>query len=53
MKKTVLVTGASGAIGRAIALAFAPKGYRVAVHYHTRREEALAAVEEILSLIHI
>lgn len=47
MKKTVLVTGASGAIGRAIALAFAPKGYRVAVHYHTRREEALAAVEEI------
>ena len=47
MKKTVLVTGASGAIGRAIALAFAQKGYRVAVHYHTRREEALAAVEEI------
>lgn len=47
MKRTALVTGASGAIGRAIALAFARRGYGVAVHYHTRREEALSTVEAI------
>jgi len=37
----VLVTGASGGIGRAIAFAFAHKGYGVALHYHTRPEAAL------------
>lgn len=36
----VLVTGASGGIGQAIALAFAQKGYAVALHYNTRREGA-------------
>ncbi|MFI7673020.1 SDR family NAD(P)-dependent oxidoreductase [Actinophytocola sp. NPDC049390] len=36
----VLVTGASGGIGRAIAVAFARAGDRVAVHYSTRRTEA-------------
>ncbi len=46
-RDTVLVTGASGGIGRAIALAFAGKGYPVALHYNTRREEALAVREEI------
>lgn len=47
--KTVLVTGASGAIGRAIALAFAQRGCDVALHYHTRREEALSVREAILA----
>lgn len=42
-----LVTGASGGIGRAIALAFAQKGYGVALHYHTRREEAALTAEAI------
>ncbi|MDI9331210.1 MAG: SDR family oxidoreductase [Alphaproteobacteria bacterium] len=36
----VLVTGASGGIGSAIALAFAAQGARVVVHYHQRREQA-------------
>jgi 3-oxoacyl-[acyl-carrier protein] reductase len=36
----VLVTGASGGIGRAVAEAFAAEGDRVAVHYSTRREAA-------------
>lgn len=43
----VLVTGASGGIGRAIALAFAHKGCVVALHYNTHREEALAVREEV------
>ena len=36
----VLVTGASGGIGRAIALAFGERGCAVAVHYNTRQQEA-------------
>lgn len=40
MNGTVLVTGASGGIGRAVALAFGERGYGVALHYHTRPEPA-------------
>jgi len=40
VSRGVLVTGASGGIGRAIAVAFAREGDRVAVHYSTRRAEA-------------
>ena len=36
----MLVTGASGGIGRAIALAFGERGCAVAVHYNTRQQEA-------------
>ncbi|MFD4638316.1 SDR family NAD(P)-dependent oxidoreductase [Lentzea sp. NPDC058436] len=39
-RRGVLVTGASRGIGRATAMAFAEKGYRVAVHYGSRREDA-------------
>jgi NAD(P)-dependent dehydrogenase (short-subunit alcohol dehydrogenase family) len=39
--RRVLVTGASRGIGAAVALAFAQAGDRVAVHYGSRREEAL------------
>lgn len=45
---TVLVTGASGGIGQALALAFAKKGYSVAVHYNSRRAEAVSTVKQII-----
>lgn len=38
--RVVLVTGASGGIGRAICLEFARAGWAVGVHYHTRAAEA-------------
>jgi 3-oxoacyl-[acyl-carrier protein] reductase len=40
VSRGVLVTGASGGIGRAVAVAFAREGDRVAVHYSTRLAEA-------------
>lgn len=45
--KTVLVTGASGGIGSAVARLFAENGYNVAVHYHTAKEVAQRLSEEI------
>lgn len=47
MRDTVLVTGASGGIGRAIALAFGERGCNVALHYNSRREPALEAAKLI------
>ncbi|MCC8023508.1 MAG: 3-oxoacyl-ACP reductase FabG [Clostridiales bacterium] len=38
--KTALITGASGGIGQACALAFAGAGYHTAIHYHTNRKAA-------------
>jgi 3-oxoacyl-[acyl-carrier protein] reductase len=48
--QTAVVTGASGGIGRAIALAFAQSGANVVVHAHRRRESAEAVAETIRGL---
>jgi len=45
--KSVLVTGSSRGIGRAIALRLARDGYRIVVHCRSRRSEADAVAEEI------
>ncbi len=47
MNKTVLVTGSSRGIGKAIALYLAGKGYDVVVHCRSRLAEAEAVAEQI------
>jgi 3-oxoacyl-[acyl-carrier protein] reductase len=49
MNDTVLVTGSSRGIGRAIALNLADAGYDIVVHCRSRREEAEAVVAEIVA----
>jgi NAD(P)-dependent dehydrogenase (short-subunit alcohol dehydrogenase family) len=44
---TVLVTGAGRRLGRAIALDFANRGWRVGIHYRSSAAEAQALVAEI------
>ena len=48
--KTVLITGASGAIGSAAALEFAQNGYKVAAVYNKNESEAAEICEKIESL---
>ena len=50
MNNTVLITGASGGIGHAMALAFARAGWRVAAHYHSREATAHALVDALRGL---
>ena len=44
--KVVLVTGAARHIGRAIALRLAREGARVAIHYHTSKDDARRTAQE-------
>lgn len=48
--KNVLITGAAGGIGKAIAKAFAQSGYNIALHYNSSEENALAIKSELESL---
>ncbi len=48
-RRSVLVTGASGGIGRAICRAFAAAGWYIGVHYHRRKAEA----EETLRAVRV
>ena len=48
-KKVVLVTGASRAIGKAIAVKFAKKGYNVIINCAHREQELMQTKKEIVS----
>jgi 3-oxoacyl-[acyl-carrier protein] reductase len=50
MNDTVLITGSSRGIGRAIALNLADAGYDIVVHCRSRREEAEAVQAEIVAM---
>lgn len=50
MEKVALITGASGALGRAIALRLANDGYRLALHYRGSEPEARALADELYRL---
>lgn len=50
MVKTVLVTGSSRGIGKAIALSLAQQGYDIVVHCHSRIAEAESVANTIRSL---
>jgi pteridine reductase len=48
--KVVLVTGGARRVGRAISLAFASRGARLAIHYHTASVEARECLDAVRSL---
>jgi 3-oxoacyl-[acyl-carrier protein] reductase len=50
MNKSVLVTGSSRGIGKAVALRLARDGYDIAVHCRSKREEADAVAQAIIAL---
>ena len=49
-QKTILVTGSSRGIGKAIALRLAKEGYDLVVHYRSRLAEAESVQGEIMQM---
>ena len=50
MNKTVLITGASRGIGKAIAVAFAQKQYNIIINYNNSESEAISVMKEIKNM---
>jgi len=50
--KVCLVTGSSKGIGKAIALALAHEGAKLAITYHTQKSDAMETINEIVSVSH-
>ena len=50
-KKTVLITGGSRGIGRAIARLFAKNNYNVVINYNKSEEEAKSLLKELESVV--
>lgn len=53
MNKTVLITGASRGIGKAIAIEFAQKGYHLVINCHKSAEKLYELQKELESTYHI
>jgi 3-oxoacyl-[acyl-carrier protein] reductase len=49
-KYAVLVTGASGGIGRAVSLAFAAAGWSVGIHYHRNKAAAEGTLAQVAAI---
>ncbi len=47
MNQNVLITGATGGIGSAIAEAFAKNGYNIGLHYHANEKKATALKKQL------
>jgi NAD(P)-dependent dehydrogenase (short-subunit alcohol dehydrogenase family) len=50
MKKNILITGANGGIGAAIALMAAKAGYNVGLHHHNNDDTVIKVYKEIVKL---
>jgi len=47
-EKTILITGGSGGIGRAICQAFSKANGKIAVHYNSNEDGAKSTLESLL-----